>query len=120
MKDGEVATSTHAGLPWLRHVRRKLKKADVHFWPFDGWEICGYTSVVAEVYPRIWKGDVVNKGNTGHRKDAYVIARWMWEADKDDRSSECFRPNLTEEECNQARMDGWIFGLMRPTYRDGG
>ena len=116
-KGGEVATSTHAGLPWLRRVRRELKTANVHFWPFDGWKICERPSVVVEVYPRIWKGEVVSKGNTDHRKDAYVIARWMWEADKDDRLRECFRPNLTEEQCNRARKEGWIFGQMNPYHR---
>lgn len=120
VKDGEVATSTHAGLPWLRHIRRELEKSNVHFWPFDGWEICGRRSIVVEVYPRIWNSDVVSEGNTSHRRDAYVIARWMRDADRGDRLREYFRPNLTEEQCNQARKEGWIFGLMRPNYRDGG
>ena len=35
---GEVATSTHAGLPWLLYLRKQCKRP-VHFWPFDGWEI---------------------------------------------------------------------------------
>ena len=35
---GSVAKSTHAGLPWLRYIRQKIGD-DVHFWPFDGWEI---------------------------------------------------------------------------------
>ena len=36
---GTVAHSTHAGIPWLRYIRRKLKKSEarVHFWPFDVW-----------------------------------------------------------------------------------
>jgi hypothetical protein len=32
---GSVAKSTHAGIPWLRFIRRRLG-ARVHFWPFDG------------------------------------------------------------------------------------
>ncbi len=32
---GQVATSTHAGIPWLRFVRQRLGDR-VHFWPFDG------------------------------------------------------------------------------------
>ena len=120
VKDGEVATSTHAGLPWLRCIRHKLDKEKVHFWPFDGWEICEGRSVIVEVYPRIWKGGAVSKGSTPHRKDAYVIARWMREADKGDRLREFFRPKLTEEECNRARKEGWIFGRMNPFKRDQG
>ena len=41
----------------------------------------------------------------------------MWETDKDDRLRECFRPNLTEEQCNRARKEGWIFGQMNPYHR---
>ena len=33
---GQVAKSTHAGIPWLRFIRQELG-ARVHFWPFDGW-----------------------------------------------------------------------------------
>ena len=35
---GQVAKSTHAGLPWLLYLRRQLGDR-VHFWPFDGWQI---------------------------------------------------------------------------------
>jgi hypothetical protein len=35
---GEVATSTHAGLPWLLYLRKQCKR-QLHFWPFDGWEV---------------------------------------------------------------------------------
>jgi hypothetical protein len=34
---GQVATSTHAGLPWLRYIREHCRNR-IHFWPFDGWE----------------------------------------------------------------------------------
>ncbi len=47
---GQVATSTHAGLPWLRYLRQALGDR-VQFWPFDGWEIDPTRSVIAEVYP---------------------------------------------------------------------
>lgn len=33
---GQVASSTHAGLPWLRYLRMQCRDK-VHFWPFDGW-----------------------------------------------------------------------------------
>ena len=117
VKDGEVATSTHAGLPWLRCIRHKVEKEKVQFWPFDGWQIREGRSVIVEVYPRLWKGSVPSKGTTSHRKDAYVIARWMWEADKGDRLRKFFRPNLSDVQCNQARREGWIFGQMDPFHR---
>jgi hypothetical protein len=51
---GQVAKSTHAGLPWLLYLRRQLGDR-VHFWPFDGWEIPAGRSALAEVYPALWK-----------------------------------------------------------------
>jgi len=35
---GQVAKSTHAGLPWLLFLRRQLGDR-LHCWPFDGWAI---------------------------------------------------------------------------------
>jgi hypothetical protein len=51
---GQVAKSTHAGIPWLRHIRLKLGD-QVHFWPFDGWDIPSGRSTIAEVYPALWR-----------------------------------------------------------------
>src|SRR5262249_49839483 len=50
---GSVAKSTHAGLPWLRHIRRQVGD-QVHFWPFDGWDVPLGRSAVVEVYPALW------------------------------------------------------------------
>ena len=51
---GQVAKSTHAGIPWLRYLRRQLGTR-VHFWPFDGWAMPAGRSAVVEVYPALWK-----------------------------------------------------------------
>ena len=40
---GQVAKSTHSGIPWLRFIRRELGDR-VHFWPFDGWNIFAWTA----------------------------------------------------------------------------
>jgi hypothetical protein len=53
---GSVAKSTHAGIPWLLFLRRKLGDR-VHFRPFDGWSIPPDRSTVAEVYPRRLPGN---------------------------------------------------------------
>src|SRR5262249_54846432 len=42
--------STHAGIPWLRFLRKNLGDR-VHFWPFDGWKVPPGKSAVVEVYP---------------------------------------------------------------------
>ena len=49
---GQVATSTHAGIPWLCHIRRQLGER-VRFWPFDGFHPIPGKSVIAEVYRKI-------------------------------------------------------------------
>lgn len=50
---GSVAKSTHSGLPWLLYLRRQLA-SNIHFWPFDGWEIPAGKSAIVEVYPTLW------------------------------------------------------------------
>lgn len=49
-----VARSTHAGLPWLLHIRREVGDL-VHFWPFDGWQFPKEKNVIAEVSPLIFR-----------------------------------------------------------------
>ena len=111
---GQVGHSTHAGLPWLLYIRQELCKAGakVHFWPFDGWVVCPDQSVVVEVYPRLWnrlfRGQT--RGMNEHRRDAYSVARWMSENDQNGCLGQCFDPGVPEEQKDQARTEGWIFG----------
>jgi hypothetical protein len=51
---GSVAKSTHAGIPWLRFVRKRLGER-VHFRSFDGWDIPAGRSVIAEVCLSLWR-----------------------------------------------------------------
>ena len=60
---GQVAKSTHAGIPWLRYIRRNVNER-VHFWPFDGWSVPPNCSVVAEVYPALWNRTIPTAGRT--------------------------------------------------------
>ncbi len=55
-----VFFSTHAGIPWLRWLRRETA-GRVHFWPFDGFAVPAGRSVVAEVYPRVLGGGTPEK-----------------------------------------------------------
>ena len=50
---GSAAKSTHSGIPWLRFIRSRTA-GQVHFWPFDGWQIPEGKSAVVEVYPALW------------------------------------------------------------------
>ena len=119
-----VAQSTHAGLPWLRHIRQTLlaEGVNVWFWPFDCWDAPENQSAVVEVYPALWnrlyRGDTDRMGLTNHQRDAYSVARWMSETDRNGLLEQYFDPNLNDEQRIQAQKEGWIFGTMDPTLRD--
>ncbi len=107
---GSVAKSTHAGLPWLRYLRQQLG-ARVHFWPFDGWEPSGDRSVIAEVYPSLWKGLFPMPDLTGDQQDAFSVAAWMQREDRAGALPPHFTPALTEQDRETAEIEGWILGL---------
>ena len=107
---GSVAKSTHAGLPWLHYLRGQVG-ARVHFWPFDGWEVATERSVIAEVFPSLWRRGFEPEGRNRDQHDAYSIAAWMRHADLDGSLPEFFNPNLPLIERETARIEGWILGI---------
>ena len=120
----DVAQSTHAGLPWLRHIRQALHAdgVNVQFWPFDCWDSPEDQSAVVEVYPRLWnrlyREDANRMGLNPHERDAYSVARWMSETDRGGALEQYFGPNLDDEQRIRAQKEGWVFGVMDPTLRD--
>jgi len=106
---GTVAHSTHAGLPWLRYIRRQT--TGVHFWPFDGWAVLRGHSVVTEVYPAIWRGVFTKGERNDHQQDAFSIAEWMRRSDLDGTLAGFFTPQLDPDEKNAADAEGWILGV---------
>ncbi|MCP5276925.1 MAG: hypothetical protein H6935_01015 [Thiobacillus sp.] len=107
---GTVAKSTHAGIPWLRYLRQQLG-ARVHFWPFDGWDIPAGRSALAEVYPALWKHAYPVEARTPDQHDAYVVATWLREADRDGRLRAALNPKLAFHERAVAGVEGWILGV---------
>lgn len=107
---GSVAKSTHAGIPWLRFLRKQLGDR-VHFWPFDGWDIPAGRSAVVEVYPALWKHAFAPEGRTGDQHDAYAVAVWLRQADRDGRLQAALSPSLTPNERTLASVEGWILGV---------
>jgi len=107
---GSVAKSTHAGLPWIRHIRQRTG-GRVHFWPFDGWDIPAGRSVMAEVYPSLWSGSFAREGRCADQHDAYSIAAWMRCTDLDGGLAEYFSPHLTPDEREVTGIEGWILGV---------
>ncbi|MBK9326063.1 MAG: hypothetical protein IPN00_06960 [Hydrogenophilales bacterium] len=107
---GAVAKSTHAGIPWLRYLRQQLGER-VHFWPFEGWDIPAGRSALAEVYPALWKHAYPAGNLTPDQHDAYVVATWLREADRDRRLRAALNPELTFHDRSIAVVEGWILGV---------
>lgn len=107
---GQVAKSTHAGLPWLRFIRRKLGSG-AHFWPFDGWGIPAGRSAIAEVYPALWNRGFAREDRTGDQHDAFTIAAWLARADRDGSLAAFLNPDLSPTERSVAQVEGWILGV---------
>ncbi|MFM9971327.1 MAG: hypothetical protein ACKVQK_23335 [Burkholderiales bacterium] len=69
-------------------------------------------SVVAEVYPSIFRNRYPKEGRTADEQDAYAVARWMSELDARSALAGYFTPSLTEDERSVAGREGWILGMM--------
>lgn len=107
---GQVAPSTHAGLPWLRYIRER-SPGRVHFWPFDGWTPPSGRSVIAEVYPSLWSRGFSVGDRTPDQHDAWCVAEWMRRADVEGELPQFFAPDLSEADKAAAAVEGWILGL---------
>lgn len=107
---GSVAHSTHAGLPWLRYLRRELGNR-IHFWPFEGWTVPPDKSVVVEVYPSLWSHGYPRNDRTDDQHDAYAVAEWFRETDASGKLGDYFQPSLDPDERVTAEIEGWILGI---------
>ncbi|MEO8168531.1 MAG: hypothetical protein ABI623_09800, partial [bacterium] len=108
---GQVAMSTHAGLPWLRYLRQQCK-GKIHFWPFDGWEIPAGRSAVVEVYPSLWMRRFPKEARDNDQHAAYAVAAWLERVDRDGTLSQFLKPTLEKQERKIAEIEGWILGLV--------
>ncbi|HBV95889.1 MAG: hypothetical protein JL50_04525 [Peptococcaceae bacterium BICA1-7] len=107
---GQVAKSTHAGIPWLYHIRQEVGEK-VHFWPFDGFDVPKGKCVISEVYPSVFRNRYPREKRTADKQDAYSIARWLKESDERNILQHYFHPPLTLEEKQIAFLEGWILGI---------
>lgn len=107
---GQVAKSTHAGIPWIKKIRDEAGKK-IHFYPFDGWKIPSGKSVITEVYPSIFRNRYPAQKRTTDEQDAYAVSRWLREADENNFLSHYMNPPLTNKERQTANLEGWILGI---------
>ena len=109
---GQVAASTHAGIPWLRKLRGKLGD-QIHFWPFDGFVPTRDLSVVAEVYPRLFRQCYDRPlGLTDDQYDAWMTCSWLRDNDQNGQLSKYFEPSLSPKERARVLIEGWMLGLL--------
>ena len=113
IKQGQVATSTHAGIPWLNRLRQDFGDR-ICFWPFDELRPEANQHVVAEVYPAWLKGKTAElDSDDSDQRDAYRVCRWIQERDRADRLLPYLTlPTLTPAELETARLEGWILGVV--------
>lgn len=109
IKDG-VADASHAGLPWLDYLRRAAE--GVHVWPFDGFEVPADRTVLAEVHAGHLSLRYPRGEGSEEEQRAYAICAWLQDRDRQDLLAPYFAPPLTEPERAQARLEGWILGVM--------
>lgn len=108
---GRVATSTHAGIPWLNCLRNNLRSR-VHFWPFDDFAPVPGKSVVAEVYPRLFRPCYERPpGLSGDQYDAWMVCSWLRDKHMADRLGDYLALQPPLNECNAVRIEGWMLGL---------
>ena len=109
---GQVATSTHAGLPWLWWLREMAPaKRRTHFWPFDGFDVPDGANVVAEVYPSLFRRRYPTANRTADEHDAFAVAAWLAEMDRRGSLNAYFEPPLSLPESRASRLEGWILGV---------
>lgn len=108
---GSVAKSTHAGLPLLRALRRAAGNR-AGFWPFDGWWPPAGRSLVAEVYPALWRTGPPAHGRTPDQEDARTVALRLQAGDRGGELAHWLTPGIGPEAAAHAAYEGWILGVV--------
>lgn len=107
---GSVAKSTHAGIPWIRFVRTSTA-GNVHFWPFDGWDLPAGRSALVEIYPALCRAYRPKKELTADQADAYAATSWLQVTDRAGMLPMYLEPVMTKQERAVAEYEGWILGV---------
>ncbi|MFC1679638.1 hypothetical protein ACFL2T_05460 [Elusimicrobiota bacterium] len=110
---GSVGKATHAGIPWLRFLRQHSNlRRKIHFWPFDGFDVPVGKSVIAEVWPSIFRRRYPRDERTQDEHDAYSVARWLQETNANGFLDRYFDPPLMPKERQIVSREGWLFGIL--------
>jgi hypothetical protein len=75
-RQAPVAKSSRAGIPRLKWSRDQAGDR-LHFWPFDGWQPVPGKSLVAEVYPSIFRNRCRREGRTADERVLADLEGWI-------------------------------------------
>ncbi|MFM7320551.1 MAG: hypothetical protein ACKO5K_03375 [Armatimonadota bacterium] len=106
---GSVATSTHAGLAFIRGLRKRAGNR-LHVWPFDGIDPPQGVHVLAEAWPTPFRDVLPRSDRSADLHDARCLAVALRNADRNGTLEHW----LAVEEAaasNSSRGEGWILGL---------
>ena len=116
----QVGPSTHTGLSYLWKMRKCKALSNLHFWPFDGWEVETGKSCLVEAYPSLYKNSYLKDENYPReksrilqdRRDAHAVASWLRDKDKKGQLQSYLdlRKTLPKEALERAKYEGWIIG----------
>ena len=64
-----------------------------------------------EVYPALWKHAYATNGRSADQHDAYSVAAWLRQTDRDGQLGRFLNPALTPPQRIVAQVEGWILGV---------
>ena len=79
--------------------------------PDDAWYVPAGRSVVAEVYPSLWRRGFAQENRNDDQHDAFSAAEWMRRSELDGTLAGFFTPTLSPQEQEVAHIEGWILGI---------
>lgn len=106
---GAVGLQSLCGIPYLHHIRTTCaqQKANLHCWPFDGWNVEPSSHLMVEFYPALF-----NQGEKSHASDALACGNWAMEMDDEGELATYLHPGLSDSENAQAVVEGWVLGVL--------
>lgn len=108
---GTVGKSTHAGLPWLLFLKENFGD-QIHFWPFDGFTPAPGITVIAEMYPSIFRRRYLRSEKSADQHDAFVLSSWLQEVHQEKLLEKYFNLELSPDKIRIAEIEGWILGIL--------
>lgn len=66
---------------------------------------------MAEVYSSLWSRNFAREERNRDQHDAFSIAAWLQQADRDGSLAKFLKPGLSPPERAVAQVEGWMLGV---------